>query len=77
MKVTATLKMPDALEMTVDDFMENYRYIKEDEDLDEEHFEEKREEVTEKIRKYFQYGEYITVEFDIDKDSATVVSSKG
>ena len=38
----------------------------------EELAESRREELDEKIRKWFKYGEYLTVEIDTDKNTATV-----
>ncbi len=57
MKFRVTFKTPDALDYALDDFP----------------YDESREEAKEVAKQFIEYGEYITVEFDTEAKTATVV----
>lgn len=59
-KLRVTFKSPDAVDMALQQIQD----------------EEKRDEAENVIRNYVQYGEYVTIEFDIETGEATVVGRK-
>ena len=67
MKIRITFKTPDAVDDAIND-------LELDENLDEEAKLEVLDSVTEFINKFVKYGELITVEFDTEDKTATVVS---
>lgn len=38
--------------------------------------ENRHEEISERLQKWIQYGEYITIEFDTEENTATVIRLK-
>lgn len=74
MKFTIGFKTPDAIEYALDEYRD---YSDESEDGDGMPLsEEQREEAKEKLEKWIRYGEIVTIDFDLDKMTAKVVSIK-
>ena len=80
MKFRVTMKNPDALyeavEYATEGYLDQIEGLKEL-DLDEEAkdmlLEKKKEKLHEFAGKWMEYGEYITVEFDTEAGTATVI----
>lgn len=72
MKLSIGFKTPDAIHYA----LEEYRDYSGDEDDGRELTEEEMEEAKEKLEKWIRYGESITIEFDLNKMTAKVVSIK-
>lgn len=68
MKVTVTMKTPDAMDYAIENALENNQI--------EEDREYLAEEIREKLGHWFKCSEYMTVEFDTVKMTATVLSAK-
>jgi hypothetical protein len=79
MKIRVTMKNPDALhdavEEAVKEELANADNLSEEEK--EEIMEIRRNENIEKARKWFEYGEYLTVEIDTEADTCVVVQRRG
>lgn len=63
MKFTVTMKAPDILEDSVDEAINNLS------DPDQE----SKSKILNTCRQWFQYGEYLTVEIDTEKNTCTVL----
>lgn len=61
-KITISLKSPDALQHCVND------YLIRNPDIDEE-------TIREKLTKFVQWSEYVTVEIDLDNQTAKVLET--
>ena len=73
MKIKITFKTPDAVDDALEqEFATNYEEDSPS-DRDEERVEEMKETARNTIEKFVRCGEYITVEFDTDNDTATVL----
>jgi hypothetical protein len=57
MKIQVTFKSPDAVDFAIED----------------QNLEEHRDEIEKKLKKFVRWGEYIDVEFDLDKMTAKVL----
>ncbi len=77
MKFTITFKTPDAISEAIDTFLEErpwcHSYCPEHCDNPDEVSREMRSVAEE----YVKYGEYLTVEFDTEAKTATVIRQKG
>lgn len=71
MKFIITFKTPDALDKSIVDS------IPEAQDLDQESQEELWYKVQTTAEKFIEYKEYVSIEFDTDKGTATVLPLKG
>jgi hypothetical protein len=69
MKVSVTFKTPDA----VADALDRELNIK---GLNDYEAEELLEQYQEKFEKWVKYGEYVTIDFDLDAGTASVQESK-
>jgi hypothetical protein len=73
MLVTVVMKHPDAVQDAILDAVEQTR----PEDISDEEWGEmqttRRDAVSRILEKWVEYGEYITVEFDTEAKTATVV----
>ncbi len=81
MKFTITFKTPDVVTDTVYDQIKMKMYQEEEDisELTEEHYaeiEEQTDREKQKVAKWIKYGEYVTIEFDTDKGTATVQEAK-
>lgn len=73
MKFTVTMKDPDTLyDAITDAVIDNLPSI-EDEEERSAVSEIKEEKAREVCKKWFEYGEYLTVEIDTEAETATVV----
>lgn len=77
MKVEITFKDPDVVYEAVRDAVTREVNAIEslDEDEKEDLIETRVEKVNDKLDKWIKYGEYVTIEFDTDADTATVKRS--
>ena len=78
MKFVITMKTPDALEDALNEMADDERHDGEAE-LDEDRQEKLDDVISEARRfaeKYFRYGEYLSVEFDTDAQTATVIPAR-
>ena len=73
MKFTVIFKDPDALCEAIDDTVNELKVAGLSDDELEAVKEKRREEIREMCGKWFEYGEYLSVEIDTDKKSCTVV----
>jgi hypothetical protein len=64
MRFRITMKSPDAVDTALHDILE---------DISPENREETEELITHHINRWFEYGEYLTVELDTDEGTATVI----
>ena len=75
MKIKITFKDPDGVGNALDESVRN-SLLPLAEQLSKQEFEQlvetRLEEVGDKIAKWIEYGEYLTVEIDTDTDTATV-----
>lgn len=74
MKIKVTMKDPDSMHDAVQDAVE--KEVKEiglTEDETESLIEIRTEKIRDKMYKWFEYGEYLSVEFDTDSMTATVL----
>ena len=62
MKFTVFMKCPDALSAAIDDRIRHHHAT-----------DDEKERMREVSSKFFQYGEYLKVEIDTDKETATVL----
>ena len=62
MKINVTFKNPDALDYAIEDFKESHPDVA-----------DKESAIRKLARKYFEYGEYVTIQVDLDKGTATVL----
>jgi len=79
MKIRITFKDPDGVDVSLEDWLNSWALEKlsgESEELKEIMIEKKSDEIKEKIRPWVEYGEYITIEFDLDEQTASVVKQK-
>lgn len=77
MKFKVTFKDPDALDEQVRiEVNKDLQGLGLDDDEVEAVFELRCEKVHNKIEKWFQYGEYLTVEIDTDAGTCTVLENK-
>lgn len=65
MKLNVTMKCPDAVDMAIQDATQNIE--------DEEARYEAKEKAEKVCRRFFEYGEYLTVEVDTETGTCTVV----
>ena len=73
MKFTVMFKDSDALWKAIDDTVNELKVAGLSDDELEAVKEKRREEIREMCGKWFEYGEYLSVEIDTDKKSCTVV----
>jgi len=73
MKFTVIFKDPDALWEAIDDTVNELKVAGLSDDELEAVKEKRREEIRKMCGKWFDYGEYLSVEIDTDKKSCTVV----
>lgn len=72
-KITITFKDPDGvLNCINDDVLEQVQSVTSDIREIEQLVEMRTETITEKLSKWIEYGEYITIEFDLDEMTARV-----
>ena len=75
MKIKITFKDPDGVSNSLDESVRN-SLLPLVEQLSKQEFEQlvetRLEEVSDKIAKWIEYGEYLTVEIDTDTDTAIV-----
>ena len=75
MKIRITMKDPDCLDDAIADQVK--RELDKVEGVDPEEREQlveaRCERIREKLRKWFEYGEYLTVECDTEADTAIVI----
>jgi hypothetical protein len=76
MKIRVTIKDPDgfcdAIEQAAKDQVDQMSGV--DEDEKDDLIESRRTKVSEALSKWVEYGEYMTVIFDTDEGTATVVN---
>jgi hypothetical protein len=70
MKLQITLKDPDALRYCLQDAVE--QHIPDANRWDKEAL---YEDLYAQVNKWFTYGEYVTLEYDTEKDAVTVLSN--
>lgn len=78
MKITVTLKDPDGFSESVDDAVKEELAAIEglgEEDRDEL-FESRQERCWSTLKKWVEYQEYVTIEFDTEAGTATVKECK-
>ena len=77
MKFIVTFKTPDAVSCTIDEIVKDYVEFNdmEGEEAEEEAFLLK-EKMTEFSDRFVKYGEIISIEFDMDEETATAVPVK-
>lgn len=68
MKIKVTMKTPEALDYALEDAFADNPLPEEREDM--------KREAREKLAKWFKYGEYLTIEFDTEAVTATVLATK-
>lgn len=75
MKFNVTFKCPDAVDNALDHAVAQSlpKYI--DKEEAELLFESRREKAKSKLEKFVTYGEYLTVQFDLEAGTATVVEN--
>lgn len=73
MKIKITFKDPDALLDCIDDAIEDLEIKGLDEDELAAVKEEKKDKAMELCGKWFEYGEYLTVEVDTEKETCKVL----
>jgi len=78
MKISVTFKDPDVVSDAIERAIENT--IEPQEGLDNEAVaaivESKKTDLEEALEKWISYGEYITIEFDTEAKTATVIPQK-
>lgn len=72
MRFRATFKSPDAIYHAANEAAESAISSDVEEFARSEMVEEKRHELTIAVDKWVKYGEYVTIEFDTEKGTATV-----
>ena len=72
MKISITFKTPGAVYDAVDEVVDEKRSEEESEELDDYETDWCKEELHDKFRKWVEYGELITIDFDMDAMTATV-----
>lgn len=74
MKIRITMKDPDCLDMPIDEAvraeLKNVQGI--DEQEREQLVEDRKEKIRKRLLKWFEYGEYLVVEVDLDTDTVSV-----
>jgi hypothetical protein len=77
MKFIVTFKTPDAVEYTIDEIVKGHVEF---EGLEGEAAEDEasvlKDQMTEFSSRFVKYGETISIEFDMDEETATVVPLK-
>lgn len=75
MKIRITFKDPDGVDFSVDRSIRQQLGELENLHSDEREYliEERREEAHEQLKRWIEFKEYLTVEFDLDKGTATVI----
>lgn len=73
MKFTVTMKDPDGVYDSVRDAIDDNLPSGLDEDELEHLAQERKEELSELMKKWFRYGEYLSVEIDTEKGTCTVL----
>jgi hypothetical protein len=76
MIITVFMKTPDCLEDPVRSAVAQTLSMKLDADEWEEQSSEKEAEVKEKLKQWFKYGEELTIQFDTDLNTATVMKQR-
>jgi hypothetical protein len=77
MKIQVTLKDPDGFSNSIDEAVQkSLSDLGLEEDEMEPLIERRREKVEAKLERWVRYNEYVTVEFDLDAGTATVVENK-
>jgi hypothetical protein len=72
MKIRVSFKTPDAVSDALDDYFPH----NEDGEYETEDSYQAREDAMSKLKQWVQYGECITIEFDLDANTANVVKVK-
>lgn len=76
MKIQLTLKDPDGVYDSIEDFIEdNIPEVLSDEEK-ESLKEERREKLNTQLSKFIKFGEYITIEIDLDANTSKVLENK-
>lgn len=77
MKFRITMKDPDGVgDAVVKAAQSSIAGMKLEEDERDQLEESRREKIEEQLRKWFEYGEYLEVEIDLEAGTATVVEQK-
>jgi hypothetical protein len=71
------MKNPDCVSVAVDEAVERAGHGLDLEDEAESLAEVRRERINNALRKFVEYGEYITVEIDMDAQTARVIPVRG
>lgn len=78
MKIRVTMKDPDVLHDAITDALEADPALAElDEDEREAVTELRHDKISRLAGRWFEYGEYLTVEIDTEAESCTVIPRKG
>lgn len=72
MKIEITLKDPDVLYDAIDDALEEFNIEGTNEEELESVKKVRKEKIMELCGKWFEYGEYLTVEVDTEKETCVV-----
>ncbi len=76
-KITLFLKDPDGIHDSIRSFAQrNLELMVSEENYREDIAEKYIYDIEDKLRKFIEYGEYMTIEIDLDTMEATVQSSK-
>lgn len=77
MKLRVTMKDPDGVcDAVMEAAQRSVAGMKLDEDEREQIEESRREKIGEQLQKWFEYGEYLEIDIDLDAGTATVVEQK-
>jgi hypothetical protein len=77
MKFRVTMKDPDGVyDAVMEAAQRSVAGMKLDEDEREQIEESRREKIGEQLQKWFEYGEYLEIDIDLDAGTATVVEQK-
>ena len=73
--MTITFKTPDAVSDAVDNEIDQLRELDKelDKEQDEEVYYQLKEDWMKFLKRFTKYGEYITIEFDLDNETAKVM----
>ncbi len=81
MKITLCFKQPDVIDQALEDNLPTFQYDDNGNEVELfgealEEVEDKREAAKEFLRKWLLYSELLTVEFDTETNTATVVKPR-
>ena len=77
MKIRVTMKDPDGVSDAITEAaQQSVAGMKLDDDEREELEESRREKIGKQLSKWFEYGEYLEVDIDLEAGTATVVEQK-